>query len=190
MCRHVNTIYKYLSELVDYGLLIRTQVKNKFGQWSGYSYFLIEPTEMGGNQISNPVSEPVYSVSQKPVYRKPDYRQQCPLINTKINKYLDKEVIIDLSPTSLKPEPDERDLWSSNSSDPEPIEAYLCQPIEAPEITSTALVSSEGESSAVSYKKLTLATTKLNRKQRRTAQQNGTWLERGQEKGLWQSEEE
>jgi predicted transcriptional regulator len=188
--RHVNTIYKYLSELVNYGLLIRSQVKNKFGQWSGYNYFLVEPTVMGGNQISNPVSEPVHSVSQKTVYRKPDYPKQCPLINTEINKYLEKELVIDLSPTSLKSEPDERDLWSSDFSDPEAIKTHLCPPIEAPEITSTALVSSEGESSAASYKKPTLATTKPNRKERRTAQQKGTWLQRGQENGLWESQEE
>lgn len=188
--RCVDSVYKYLRELVDYGLLIRTRLKNKFGQWSGYSYLLVEPTEMGGSQISNPDSEPVYSVSEKPVTGQTGQGKHRPLINTEINNYLDKEVIIDLSPTSLKPEPEERDLWSSDFEDPEAIEAYPCLPIEAPEITSTAPVSGEGESSAASYKKPTLATTKLNRKRRRTAQDKGTWLERGQEKGLWQSEEE
>ena len=68
--RHVDTVYKYLRELVDYGLLIRTRLKNKFGHWNGYSYVLVEPTEKGGNQISNPVSEPVSSTSQKTVHRK------------------------------------------------------------------------------------------------------------------------
>ena len=188
--KHVNTVRKYLSELVDYGLLIRTRLKNKFGHWNGYSYVLVEPTEKGGNQISNPVSEPVSSTSQKTVHRKTVHQNLCPLINTEINDYKDKEVIIHLSPTSLKSEPEERDLWSSDFEDPEVIEAYLCQPIEGLEITSTALVSSGGESSAVSYKKPTLATTKPNRKQRRTAQDKGTWVERGQENGLWQSKEE
>ena len=189
MGKHVNTIYKYLRELVDYGLLIRTKVKNQFGQWNGYSYFLIEPTEKGGNKASNPVPDKV-TVSQKTEFRKAESPKLCPLTNTEINNYLDKELAIDLSPTSLKSEPDERDFWSSDFEDQEAIEVHFCQQTTTPEITSTALVSGEGESSAASYKKPTLDTTKSNRKQRRTAQDKGTWLERGQEKGLWQSEEE
>lgn len=188
--KHVNTIYKYLNELVDYGLLICQRLKDKFGRWNGYSYLLIEPTEKGGNQISNPSSEPTSSTSQKTVHRKTVHQNLCPLINTEINNYQNKEIVIDLSPTPQNLEPEERDFWSSDFEDPEPIETYLCQPIATPEIISTALVSSRGESSAASYKKPTLATTKPNRKQRRTAQDKGTWLERGQENGLWQSQEE
>ena len=188
--KHVNTIYKYLRELVNYGLLIRTKLKNKFGQWSGYSYFLIEPTVMGGNQISNPVPEPVYSVSQKTELSKSESQKSCPLTNTEVNNYEDKQLVIGLSPTSLSLESEERDLWSSNSEAPEAIEVNFCQQIEALEITSVSLVSSEEESSAATYKKLTLNTTKLNRKEKRTAQNKGTWLERGQENGLWQSKEE
>ena len=186
----VNTIYKYLRELADYGLLVRTRLKNEFGRWSGYDYFLIEPTVKGEVQISNPVSEPVSSTYQKMSRQGVSSQKNCPLINTEINKYLDKEVIIDLSPTSLKPEADERDLWSFDFSDPETIEAYICLQIEAPEITSTTLVSSGGESSAASYKKPTLKTTEPNCTQRRTAQDKGTWLERGRKNGLWQSKEE
>ena len=185
--RHVDTVYKYLRELVDYGLLIRTKIKNQFGQWSGYSYDLVEPTVMGGNRASSPVPE---LISEKPVHGESGYGKNRPLINTEINKYSDKELVIDLSPTSLKSEPEERDFWSSDFEDQEAIEVHFCQQTTTPEITSTALVSGEGESSAASYKKPTLDTTKSNRKQRRTAQDKGTWLERGQEKGLWQSEEE
>lgn len=93
--RCVDSVYKYLRELVDYGLLIRTRLKNKFGQWSGYSYVLVEPTRMGGNQISNPVSELVYSVSEKTVQGQSGYGKHLPLINTEINNSIDKEEKID-----------------------------------------------------------------------------------------------
>ena len=187
--KHVNTVYKYLNELMDYGLLICQRLKDKFGRWGGYSYLLIEPTKKGGSKNSNPSPETVSSTSQKTVHRKTVHRFLCPLTNIEVNNYKNKEVI-DLSPTSQNLEQEERNLWSSDFKDPKPVEPYLCQPIEVLEATSTALISSEGESSAANYKKHTLTTTKPNRKEKRTAQDKGTWLERGQENGVWQSKEE
>jgi hypothetical protein len=184
--RHVDTIYKYLRELVEYGLLTRCKVKNKFGQWSGYSYVLIEPTEIGGNPHSKTDAEPNNSVQEKTVTSQTIHGKTCSLINTEVNKYQDKK--LDLSPTSLTLELEERDLWDSNLSDPEVIESPIRQQIEAIEATSTALVSREGECSAASYKKPTLATTK--NKQKQAVQSSGTWFERGQENGLWQSKKE
>jgi hypothetical protein len=189
------TVLARLRELEAAGYLIRQRLKDEAGRFYYVHIIRETPNTVGivkgglGGEVVETSDSAGSSVVRFSVVKSPAVRKSDILINNNSTKK-DKEIILDLSPTSLKPEPDERDLWSSDFSDPEAIETYLCQPISAPEITSTTLVSSEGESSAASYKKPTLKTTKPNRKQKRTAQHKGTWLERGQENGLWQSQEE
>ena len=193
MCQ--TTLTKYICELMDKGRIVRERIRSANGWFGGYKYTVFEQPPA---KSIDPLPEPVESRRKISVTEKLDNQNLRVILKTKSTNNQSNE--LDLSPTPQIWEEEEVDFWFV--SDPEP-EAYQTVGLVAAEMVdpepsqidlgyvsstedlSTAPVSGEEESSAADYKNTTVVTTKVTRKERRTAQRKATWLEFGQENGLW-----
>jgi hypothetical protein len=210
MGKNISTIRKYLNQLMDYGYLVCRVIKNAHGQYAGYDYVLVEdgtgvdleistkPTpgrKKGKIEACNPHG---YKKSEKTAPGKAEPGNFTYIVNTKKSNYRSKQ-IQDLSPTPQLSNEEENDVWSDLYSDssqveltsitlePEPSKIDSCETEQA-KVPCTETIPSVDEYSAA--EKTIVSPIKPTRKERRSARRDTTWVEFGQQNGLWQSLEE
>ena len=199
-----NTVAKYLTELEQYGYIIRERIRDDAGRFIGSIHRIMESSIFPDLQAP---SQPFSPTTQKTTARKTTPRKLGNLINTEVNYEQVKEITIlpSNSPSlSYQSDEDERDYWFNSDPEPDnqrqeivvpvnpvkPVEINLSVANPQPETTSTALISSENRSSAADYKTSTEVVLKPTRTERKAAQQQATWVEFGKENGLWTTLEE
>jgi hypothetical protein len=212
MGKNISTIRKYLNQLIDYGYLVKQSVKNARGQYAGYFYVLVEDGTGGDIEISSaplPGKETLkslacnphgYGKNEKTEPGKTEPENFTHIVNTKKSNYKSKQ-IQDLSPTSQIQNEEEIDVWSDSYSDssqveltpvilePEPSKIDL-QETKSAQDPCTETIPSVDKSSAAAAEKTIVSTVKPTRKERRSARHDATWVEFGEQNGLWQSLEE
>jgi hypothetical protein len=212
MGKNIETIRKYLNQLAEYGYLVKRMIKNARGQYAGYQYVLVEDGTGEDLEICSdplPGKETLKSLACNPHgYRKtektehglPGHGNSEDIVNTKESNYRSKQ-IQDLSPTPHFKIEEEIDVWSDSYSDssqveltpvilePEPNNINF-QETESAQDPCTKTIPSVDKSSAAAAEKTIVSTVKPTRKERRSARHDATWVEFGQQNGLWQSLEE
>ncbi len=212
MGKNIETIRKYLRQLINYGYLVKRVFKNSFGQYAGHDYVLVEDGTGVDLEIS---AEPLlsqkkgkieackphgYGKTEKAVLGLPEHGKVGHIISTKESNYRSKQ-IQDPSPTPHFKIEEEIDFWSDSYSDsiqveltptiiePEPsnIDPYETEQVKDP---CTQTIPSTDKSSAAAAEKTIVSAIKPTRKERRSARQGDTWVEFGQRNGLWASLEE
>jgi hypothetical protein len=212
MGKNIETIRKYIRQLIKYGYLVKRVFKNPLGQYAGHDYVLVED----GTGVDLDISTELVLVQEKGKieackphgYRKTEKAERglsqhgkvSNLINTKKSNYRPKQ-IQDLSPTPQFSSEEEIDIWSDSYSDssqvelssitqePEPSKIDSCETEQA-KAPCTEAVPGVDEYSAAAAEKTIVSTVKPTRKERRSARHDATWVEFGQQNGLWQSLEE
>jgi hypothetical protein len=211
--KNVETVRKYIRQLVQYGYLIRRVLKDAHGRYLGYHYVLVEDGNSGNVQVvpdsglgaetsQSVVCNPVIAKKTKSSVRgKTENENHRDIVNIKDSKYKSKK-IINLSPTPQNQEEEEIDFWLDSSSEfvQTKVEQAKAQDFVASSIDlhqvelvqdlGTVKVSGEERSSAADYNQTTTSIIKPSRKERRAAQREATWVEFGKENGLWESLEE
>ena len=207
-----NTVAKYLTELEQYGYIIRERLRDDAGRFIGSIHKIMESSIYSELQ---PASQPFSPTTQKTTARKTTPRKLGAILNTEISNEQIKQIttLPSNSPSlSYQPDEDERDYWSNSDPEPdkyqqqnvvvvavnlvEPLVTNLSAAIPQPEMNSTALISNEAGSSAADYTKttevnsVTEVVVKPTRTERKAAQREATWVEFGKENGLWTSLEE
>jgi hypothetical protein len=201
MGKNIETVRKYLRQLVELGYLVRRILKNAQGQYAGYYYVLFEDGTGADLETSTDVAlgkklgqieacKPHgYGKTKKTMHGFTRHGKPVHIVNTESNKY-QTEQVLDLSPTPQISNEEEIDLWSDSSlQEPESGNIDLRQFEQTPP-PCTETILSKSKSSAADYKKTTVSSVKINRKERRSAQREATWVEFGKENGLWESLEE
>jgi hypothetical protein len=213
--KNVETVRKYIRQLVQYGYLMRRVLKDSYGRFLGYHYVLVEdgnsenvrvvsvlpPSPESGESVAyNPV---VSKKTESSVRGKAVNESPRDIVNIEDSKYRSKK-ILDLSPTPQKfqYQEEEIDFWLDSPSESIQPEVAQTKSLDLevsnvdqqePELTanlSTAIIPGEERSSAVDYIQTTVSNIKPTRKERQSAQRNTTWVEFGKENGLWKSLEE
>ena len=211
--KNVETVRKYIRQLVQYGYLIRRVLKDAYGRYLGYHYVLVEDGNSGNVQVvpgsglgaetsQSVVCNPVIAKkTESSVRGKTENENHRDIVNIEDSKYRSKE-ILNLSPTPQNQEEEEIDFWLDSSSEfvQTKVEQARTQDFGASNIDlhqvelvqdlGTAKVSDEDRSSAADYNQTTTSIIKPSRKERRAAQREATWVEFGKENGLWESLEE
>jgi hypothetical protein len=212
MGKNIETIRKYLNQLAEYGYLVKRMIKNAQGQYAGYQYVLVED---GTGEDLEICSDPLpgketlkslacnphgYGKTEKTEHGLPGHGNSEDIVNTKESNYRSKQ-IQDLSPTPQIQSEEEIDVWSDSYSDssqveltrvilePEPSNINF-QETQQTENPCTERIPSVDRSSAAAAEKTIVSTVKPTRKERRSAKHDATWVEFGQQNGLWQSLEE
>jgi hypothetical protein len=212
MGKNIETIRKYLNQLAEYGYLVKRMIKNARGQYAGYQYVLVED---GTGEDLEICSDPLpgketlkslacnphgYGKTEKTEDGLPGHGNSEDIVNTKESNYRSKQ-IQDLSPTPHFKVEEEIDVWSDSYSDssqveltpitlePEPSKIDL-QETEQVKNPCTETIPSVDRSSAAAAEKTIVSTVKPTRKERRSAKHDATWVEFGEQNGLWQSLEE
>ena len=199
----VNTIAKYLTELEEYGYIIRERIRDDAGRFIGSIHKIMESSIFPDLQAP---SQPFSPTTQKTTARKTTPRKLGNLINTEVNYEQVEEVTIlpSNSPNlNYQSDEDERDYWFDSEPEPNSQQQNIVVPVNPapvavdlsianpqPETISTALISSGAGSSAGDYKKSTQVVVKPTRTERKAAQREATWVEFGKENGLWTTLEE
>ena len=195
-------VKKTLQELEKYGYLIRNRTRDSIGRFIGSAHLIMESPKIKDEDTPSPLFSPTVQFSTVSI---PTVSKSTTIRNTENNNY-QNEKILNLSPTPQisdvsEEEIDFFDFWSNSYSDsgqvdltpsilePETSNIDL-QQIELTETLCTVTIPSEGKSSAADYKKTTVSSTKVGRKERRSAQRECTWVEFGKQNGLWESLEE
>jgi hypothetical protein len=195
-------VKKTLQELEKYGYLIRNRTRDAIGRFIGSAHLIMESPKIKDEDTPSRLFSPTEQFSTVSI---PTVSKSKTIRNTKNNNY-QNEQILNLSPTPQisdvsEEEIDFFDFWSDSYSDsnqvdltpstlePEPgnIDRHQAELTKTP---CTAIISSKEGSSAADYKKTTISSTKISRKERRSAQREITWVEFGKENGLWESLEE
>jgi hypothetical protein len=213
--KNVETVRKYIRQLVQYGYLIRRVLKDNYGRFLGYHYVLVEDGNSENVRVVSvlpPSPEPGQSVAYNPVVSKKTKSSvrgkavnESPrdIVNIEDSKYRSKQML-DLSPTPQKFQYQEEEIDFWLDSPLESIQPEMAQTKaldlevsnvdqQEPELTanlSTAIIPGEEGSSAADYIQTTVSNIKPTRKERQSAQRNATWVEFGKENGLWKSLEE
>jgi hypothetical protein len=212
MGKNIETIRKYLNQLAEYGYLVKRMIKNARGQYAGYQYVLVED---GTGEDLEICSDPLpgketlkslacnphgYGKTEKTEHGLPGHGNSEDIVNTKGSNYRSKQ-IQDLSPTPHFKIEEEIDVWSNSYSDSSQVELtpVILEPepskidrhqTESAQDPCTETILSVDKSSAAAAEKTIVSTVKPTRKERRSARYDATWVEFGQQNGLWQSLEE
>jgi hypothetical protein len=212
MGKNISTIRKYLNQLIDYGYLVCRVIKNAHGRYAGYDYVLVEDgtgvdleifTEPApGRKRSNieGCKPHGYKKDEKTAPEKIAPENFTHITNIEVSNYRSKQ-IQDLSPTPHFKIEEEIDVWSDSYSDSSQVELapVILEPepskidrhqVEQTENPCTETIPSVDRSSAAAAEKTIVSTVKPTRKERRSARHDATWVEFGEQNGLWQSLEE
>lgn len=199
-----NTVSKYLTELEQYGYIIRERIRDDAGRFIGSVHKIMESSIFPDLQAP---SQPFSPTTQKTTARETTPRKLGGILNTEVNNEQLKEIttLPSNSPSiSYQSDEDERDLWFDSVPEPdnsqkgivvpvnpvEPVEVDLSVAYSQPEISSTAPISSKAGSSAADYNQVTEVVIRPTRKERQAAQREATWVMFGKENGLWTTLEE
>ncbi|MCY7338148.1 MAG: helix-turn-helix domain-containing protein [Chamaesiphon sp.] len=200
-----NTVSKYLTELEQYGYIIRERLRDDAGRFIGSIHRIMESSIYPNLQAPSAAFSPT---TQKTTARKTTPRKLGNILNTKINNERIKEITIlpSNSPSlNYQSDEEERDYWFDSDLEPDnqeygivvpvnpvaiPVEVDLSAANPQPEIANTAPISSESRSSAADYNQVTEVVVKPTRTERKAAQLSATWVEFGKENGLWTTLEE
>jgi hypothetical protein len=197
MCMGVVAVKKALKELESCGYLVRERLRDAIGRFNGSAHAIIEsPVVKDDKTPSQPFSPSVqFSTVSIPTVSKSNT-----IRNTENNNY-QNEQILNLSPTPQFLSEEEIDVWSDSYSDssqveltpitlePEPSKIDSCETEQA-KAPCNETIPSVDEYSAAAAEKTIVSAVKPTRKERRSARHDATWVEFGQQNGLWQSLEE
>jgi hypothetical protein len=197
MCMGVVAVKKALKELESCGYLVRERLRDAIGRFNGSAHAIIESPVVKDDKTPSQPFLPSVQVSTVSI---PTVSKSNTIRNTENNNY-QNEQILNLSPTPQFLNEEEIDVWSDSYSDssqvelpsitlePEPSKIDSCETEQAKD-PCTETVPSVDEYSAAAAEKTIVSAVKPTRKERRSARRDTTWVEFGQQNGLWQSLEE
>jgi hypothetical protein len=197
MCMGVVAVKKALKELECCGYLVRERLRDAIGRFNGSAHAIIESPKVKDNKTPSQPFSPTVQLSTVSI---PTVSKSTDIRNTENSNYQNKQ-ILNLSPTPHFKVEEEVDVWSDSYSDSSQVELTLVtlepepskidlQETKSAQDPCTETIPSVDRSSAAAAEKTIVSTAKPTRKERRSARHDATWVEFGEQNGLWQSLEE